>query len=112
MLFMKNRLIKPFTTSISTITSELKAVSISLTYNANRYSSVDIIVKNYGAVSYSGIIYVILKDTSEIVIASGSKTTDTITASATTSVSVSLTWAPNKTVNDIASILIIIVQAS
>jgi hypothetical protein len=111
---MKNRLIKPFTTSISTITSELKAVSISLTYNANtnQYSSVDIIVKNYGAVGHSGIIYVILKDTNETVIASGSKTTDTIIASATTSVSVSLTWAPNKTVNDVASILIVIAQAS
>jgi hypothetical protein len=104
-------LVKPYTLPISVTTSQLKVDSLSFTYDSttNQYSSATVSGKNYDTTNtHYGKVYVVLKDSSGTVVASGSayigSSANPIPANtAFDPITVSLTWTPGKSVNDVAS---------
>jgi hypothetical protein len=107
--------VKPYLVQISTTTPKLQVNAISLTYDAsaNQYLSASVTVANTDAANpHSGTVHVVLKDASGVTIASGSQSTDSIAASSSASITVSLSWTSGKTVADVTSGLVSVEQTA
>ena len=99
--------IKPYLTGISFTSTQLKIEGAKLSgYNVSSqiYSTCVVTVKNYYLSGVaSGTVQVSLFSSTGAVIASGSALSPAIAAGASTDVSVALTWAVGKTINDASS---------
>jgi hypothetical protein len=104
-------LVKPFTVSISTAPCPLSVQSLSFTYDPslNQYTACNMQISNSASSTTTATVYVYLKNSSQTTIAQG-QVTQTFNPGST-SITVSLTWAQGKTVDDVAGGYIVVQPA-
>lgn len=102
----------PFRLNGTTAVADLKIESLDYGSNYNMstdtYTSVDVVVYNYGSTTQSGTIMAELYDSTHTVVAYGQNDVTLLAASSTVSVNVPLTWYSAKTIADFATFTLVV----